>query len=42
MMKAATVLAAFFFLSLRKIKFMVSQEEIKALDKRLEALRRFL
>jgi hypothetical protein len=34
--------AAFFFLSLCKTHFMVSQEEIKALDKRLEALRRFL
>jgi hypothetical protein len=36
------VLAAFFFLSLPKIIFMVSQEYIKALNKRLEALRRFL
>jgi len=36
------VLAAFFFLSLLKTNFMVSHEDIKALDKRLEALRRFL
>jgi len=35
-------MAAFFFLYLPKTNFMVSQEEIKALDKRLEALRRFL
>jgi hypothetical protein len=34
--------AAFFFISLHKIRSMVSQEEIKALNKRLEALRRFL